>query len=144
MVTSATPITPHKPAAWTIMHERLLELSAAAGALVDGAPRVLGRVAERLAAYAAPLAGEAVGGTEPDAEEDGPVPSFATDIAPLFREHDKAAMRWAFDLGEAASVRQHAEAILDQVASGRMPCDAPWPPERVALFRRWVREGAPD
>jgi hypothetical protein len=53
-------------------------------------------------------------------------------------------MRWAFDLGEAASVRQHAEAILEQVAAGRMPCDGPWPPEQVARFRRWVQAGSPD
>jgi hypothetical protein len=53
-------------------------------------------------------------------------------------------MRWAFDLGEVASVRQHADAILEQVAAGRMPCDAPWPAERVALFHRWVRAGSPD
>ena len=53
-------------------------------------------------------------------------------------------MRWAFDLGEAASVRQHAEAILEQVTAGRMPCDAAWPPEPVALFRRWVQAGSPD
>jgi hypothetical protein len=53
-------------------------------------------------------------------------------------------MRWSFDLGEVASVRQHAEAILDQVAAGRMPCDGPWSAERVALFRRWVQAGGPD
>jgi hypothetical protein len=53
-------------------------------------------------------------------------------------------MRWAFDLGEVASVRQHAEAILEQVAAGRMPCDGAWSAERVALFRRWVQAGSPD
>jgi hypothetical protein len=62
----------------------------------------------------------------------------------LFTERDRAAMRWAFDLGEATSVRQHAEAILDQVAAGRMPCDAAWPAKRVALFRQWVQAGSPD
>jgi hypothetical protein len=53
-------------------------------------------------------------------------------------------MRWAFDLGEVASVREHADAILEQVASGRMPCDTAWPAERVELFRRWVQAGGPD
>jgi hypothetical protein len=53
-------------------------------------------------------------------------------------------MRWAFDLGEAASGRQHAEAILEQVSAGRMPCDAAWPSESVVLFRRWVLAGSPD
>jgi hypothetical protein len=51
-------------------------------------------------------------------------------------------MRWAFDLGEVASVRQHTDAILEQVAAGRMPCDAAWPAERVALFHRWYRPAA--
>ena len=72
------------------------------------------------------------------------MPSFARDIRPLFTERDRAAMRWAFDLGEVASVREHADAILGQVAAGRMPCDAAWPAERVALFRRWVQAGSPD
>ncbi len=70
--------------------------------------------------------------------------SFERDIRPLFTERDRAAMRWAFDLGEVASVRQHAEAILEQLAAGRMPCDAAWPAEQVALFRQWVQAGSPD
>ncbi len=74
----------------------------------------------------------------------GDTPSFARDIRPLFTDGDRAAMRWAFDLGDAASVREHAAAILEQVAAGRMPCDAAWPAERVALFRRWVQTGTPD
>ena len=57
---------------------------------------------------------------------------------------DRAAMRWSFDLWEVASVRQHAEAILDQVAAGRMPCYGPWSAEQVELFRRWVQAGGPD
>jgi hypothetical protein len=85
------------------------------------------------------------GGSDPSPYAgDAAVPSFERDIRPLFTERDRVAMRWAFDLGEVASVRQHAEAILKQVAAGRMPCDAPWPAERVALFRRWVEAGSPD
>jgi hypothetical protein len=53
-------------------------------------------------------------------------------------------MRWAFDLAEVASVREHADAILEQIAAGRMPCDVTWPAESVALFRRWVQAGSPD
>jgi hypothetical protein len=41
-------------------------------------------------------------------------------------------------------VREHADGILEQVAAGRMPCDAAWSPESVALFRRWVQAGSPD
>jgi hypothetical protein len=155
MLTSATPVTPHKPAAWTILGERLRELAEVCDGLTAGAPEVLSGVRQRLAAFAAPLgppgaavlepeAGVAAQAVQPPAGDATAVPSFERDIRPLFTERDRAAMRWAFDLGEAPSVRQHAEAILDQVAAGRMPCDAAWPAERVALFRRWVRAGRPD
>jgi hypothetical protein len=154
MLTSATPVTPHKPAAWTILGERLLELAEACDGLTAAAPEVLTGVCQRLAAFAAPLLPPDAAGRRPEAgmpalavdppAGGAPVPSFERDIRPLFTERDRAAMRWAFDLREVASVRQHAEAILEQVAAGRMPCDAAWPPERVALFRRWVQAGSPD
>jgi hypothetical protein len=153
MLTSATPVTPHKPAAWVILHERLLELAEVCDGLTAGAPEVLAGVRQRLATFAAPLGPPDAATREPEADlpalaVDPPasdataVPSFERDIRPLFTERDRAAMRWAFDLGEVASVRQHAEAILDQVAAGRMPCDGAWPPESIALFRRWVLAGA--
>jgi truncated hemoglobin YjbI len=71
-------------------------------------------------------------------------PSFARHIAPLFTERDRSSMGWAFDLGDAASVRQHAAAILAQVEAGRMPCYGRWPEDRVALLRRWVDTGMTD
>jgi hypothetical protein len=154
MLTSATPVTPHKPAAWSILGERLLELAEVCGGLTTRAPEVLAEVGERLAAFAAPLGTPAAAGREPQAAVpvravdppacEAAVPSFERDIRPLFSERDRAAMRWAFDLGEVASVRERADAILEQVAAGRMPCDAAWPPESVALFRRWVQAGSPD
>ncbi len=70
--------------------------------------------------------------------------SFERDIRPLFTGRDRASMRWAFDLRDVAAVREHADAILDQVASGRMPCYAPWPAEQVARFRQWVEGGRLD
>lgn len=73
----------------------------------------------------------------------GSTPSFARDIEPLFRERDRAAMRWRFDLGSYQDVRAHAQAILDRLANGSMPCDVPWPEEKVELFRRWVEGGMP-
>lgn len=69
------------------------------------------------------------------------MPGFAQDIRPLFRDRDVRAMKFAFDLGEYADVRAHADAIASQVASGDMPCDSAWPPEHVALFRQWMEEG---
>jgi Ferritin-like len=154
MLTSATPVTPHKPAAWSILGERLLELAEVCGGLTAGAPEVLAEVGERLAAFAAPLGPPGAAGREPGADvpapavsppaSDATVPSFERDVRPLFRQRDRAAMRWAFDLGEVASVREHADAILEQIAAGRMPCDVTWPAESVALFRRWVQAGSPD
>lgn len=69
--------------------------------------------------------------------------SFEQDIRPLFREKDREAMEGAFDLWDHEDVSEHADAILDAVASGGMPCDEAWPPERVALLKRWVEAGTP-
>jgi hypothetical protein len=68
--------------------------------------------------------------------------SFATDIKPLFREKDRNAMRRAFDLWDYADVVTHADAIAGQVRAGTMPCDGAWSEEQVAMFQRWVDEGA--
>ena len=69
--------------------------------------------------------------------------SFEQDIRALFREKDREAMEGAFDLWDHEEVSEHADAILEAVASGGMPCDEAWPPERVALLRRWVEAGKP-
>jgi truncated hemoglobin YjbI len=71
-------------------------------------------------------------------------PSFGRDIRPLFTDRDRASMAWAFDLWEVAAVREHAAAILDQLASGGMPCYGAWPAEQVAVFRRWMESGKLD
>jgi len=76
----------------------------------------------------------------PDANE--PV-SFETDVKPLFRERDRESMLAAFDLWSYDDVVQHADAILDQVQAGTMPCDSAWPKAHVDLFRRWAEGGKP-
>ena len=76
----------------------------------------------------------------PDANE--PV-SFETDVKPLFRERDRESMLAAFDLWSYDDVAQHADAILDQVQAGTMPCDSAWPKAQVDLFRRWAEGGKP-
>lgn len=73
-------------------------------------------------------------------------PSFATDIVGHFRDRDRNSMLFAFDLRRFEDVRDNATAILDRLLreageDGAMPCDGPWPAERVALFRRWVEGG---
>jgi truncated hemoglobin YjbI len=84
------------------------------------------------------------GGSEQSAAVVTGPPSFTRDIRPLFSDRDRAAMRWAFDLGEVAAVREHADAILDQLAAGRMPCYGAWPAEQVSLFRQWIYSGKLD
>jgi hypothetical protein len=72
---------------------------------------------------------------------DAAAPSFETDIKPLFRDKDRESMAKAFDLWSYEDVRSHADAILDQVSAGTMPCDGAWPPDRVELFRQWSESG---
>jgi hypothetical protein len=67
--------------------------------------------------------------------------SFSADIKPLFRQSDRAAMRGAFDLWSADDVRAHGAAIADRLRDGSMPCDGPWPADRVDLFEQWRAGG---
>jgi len=69
------------------------------------------------------------------------VPGFAADIRPLFRESDRTAMSRAFDLWSHEDVSAHAVAIAARLRDGSMPCDGPWPRERVSLFERWLEQG---
>jgi hypothetical protein len=69
--------------------------------------------------------------------------SFETDIGPLFRPDDADAMSWAFDLTSYEDVKTNAEDIYDRLADGSMPCDEPWPDERVQAFRDWIDAGSP-
>jgi hypothetical protein len=71
-------------------------------------------------------------------------PTFESDIKPLFRERDRGAMRAHFDLWSYDDVRANAAPILEEVSSGSMPCDAPWPKENVDLLRQWVDGGTPE
>jgi hypothetical protein len=68
---------------------------------------------------------------------------FEENIKPLFRERDRDSMRFAFDLWSLDHVSAHADAILDPIEAGTMPCDGAWPAERVAVFRRWIDAGKP-
>ena len=74
---------------------------------------------------------------------DQPV-SFAQHIKPLFRPKDRQSMAYAFDLWEVDDVRSNADAILDRLREGSMPCDGGWSSEEVELFGRWVATGMHD
>lgn len=68
---------------------------------------------------------------------------YETDIKPLFREEDRAAMDFIFDLWSYDDVKSDAAIILERLEDGTMPCDDPWPPEQVETFRAWVAEDCP-
>jgi len=70
-------------------------------------------------------------------------PGFARDIKPLFREEDRDAMDYIFDLWDYNDVSTHAENILERLDDGSMPCDEPWSTEQIDLFRRWIDAGKP-
>ena len=66
---------------------------------------------------------------------------FEIDVKPLFRERDRSSMEFAFDLWSADDVSENADAILDRLQAGTMPCDGAWPQAQVDLFARWVASG---
>jgi CDGSH-type Zn-finger protein/truncated hemoglobin YjbI len=68
---------------------------------------------------------------------------FERHIRPLFRRRDRQSMEFAFDLWSHADVSRHADAILDRLQAGSMPCDGAWPQERIDVFRRWIAAGKP-
>ena len=50
-------------------------------------------------------------------------------------------MTFAFDLWSYDDVSTHAEAILDRLRAGTMPCDGAWSEEQVGVFERWTASG---
>lgn len=77
----------------------------------------------------------------PSADE---TPTFEAHIKPLFRKMDRDSMKVAFDLWAHADVVKYAPKILARLEQGTMPCDGAWPPQRVAVFRRWMDDGMPE
>jgi hypothetical protein len=76
--------------------------------------------------------------------EAGDSVSFETDVKPLFRERDRQSMHAHFDLWSYEDVSQHADAILDRLQAGTIPCDGAWPKAQVDLFQRWAEGGMPS
>jgi hypothetical protein len=66
---------------------------------------------------------------------------FEDHIKPLFRDRDRKSMEFAFDLWSLEDVRANAQAILERVNAGTMPCDGAWPSEWVEAFERWTQTG---
>jgi hypothetical protein len=53
-------------------------------------------------------------------------------------------MQFAFDLWSYADVCTHANAILERLRNGSMPCDGAWPAERVDVFPAGLRREKPS
>jgi hypothetical protein len=70
-------------------------------------------------------------------------PGFESDIKALFNERDRGSMLSHFDLWSYTDVSENADAILQTVSTGSMPCYGQWPSEQVDLLRRWVEGGKP-
>jgi hypothetical protein len=70
-------------------------------------------------------------------------PSF-DEIRSLFRPMDVESMEPFFDLSSYEDVRAHAEEIASRLEDMTMPCDEPWPEERIQLFRDWMDAGMPE
>ena len=71
---------------------------------------------------------------------------FAADIRPLFRDGDIRCMKPAgIRLDDPAwmCVPANAQKVYGAVSTGKMPPDAPWPADRVSLFKRWMEAGCP-
>jgi hypothetical protein len=69
--------------------------------------------------------------------------SFAIDIRPLFRDSQDIDFMQGhgLDLSSYEDVQARAPEIYARLADGSMPCDEPWPPERLRLFKLWMDEG---
>jgi len=96
--------------------------------------------------------GSRVSALAPPGQDDEPRPAlpaagepvrYGQHIKPLFRRLDRQSMRFAFDLWSHADVSQHAQAILERLQVGTMPCDGAWPSEQIEVFQRWIDTGKP-
>ena len=67
--------------------------------------------------------------------------SYARDIRPLFRESDRDAMKFAFDLWDYNDVCTNAQDILERLSDGCMPCDGEWQEEQITQFQNWIDAG---
>ncbi|MDQ2759811.1 MAG: CDGSH iron-sulfur domain-containing protein [Actinomycetota bacterium] len=100
-----------------------------------------GAPGSRISALAPPPAAEAEVAEPvvlPAADE--PV-RFEKHIKPLFRPRDRQSMKFVFDLWAFDEVKVNADAILERLRNGSMPCDGAWPSEKIEVFERWVQTG---
>jgi hypothetical protein len=151
-------VMPHRKAAWALLEERIRdaasfcgrvqgiadervagELESVGNALRDVANSLSGHFGDWGATSRFVAPAKAPGTIElPGA---GETVGFDQHIKPLFRQRDRTSMMSAFDLWSYDDVRTHAQAILERVKAGTMPCDGAWPADRVEVFERWTAGG---
>jgi CDGSH-type Zn-finger protein/truncated hemoglobin YjbI len=93
--------------------------------------------------------GSRISALAPDRQADPPVVlpggdepvGFEQHVRTMFRHRDRQSMKFAFDLWSYDDVRANADAILERLANGSMPCDGAWPRDQVDAFSRWVDTG---
>jgi hypothetical protein len=67
---------------------------------------------------------------------------YVKDIRPLFRGTDVDAMKpRGLDLSSYEDVRGSADDILSRLQDGSMPCDGPWQPTDIDVFKQWIVDG---
>jgi tyrosinase len=72
-------------------------------------------------------------------------PTWENPIKSFFRQFDIDSMKDnGIDLGSYQDVKKHAKPIYERTAAGDMPCDEPWPADRVATFQQWKDAGCPE
>jgi hypothetical protein len=69
--------------------------------------------------------------------------SFERDIRPHFRDNPDidTLQSYGIDLSSYEDVKARVSKIYKTLADGSVPCDEPWPSERIALFKRWMQDG---
>jgi Ferritin-like len=161
-------LIPHREAAWALLEERLRDAVVFCRRLQGdaGGPlaTTLGPIGDALAEIADSLAAhfgewgavsrfgqpeERTPRPPPDrgavakVEQPGPDEpiSFDKQIKPLFRDGDQRSMKFAFDLWSYDDVKTNAQAILERLDNGTMPCDGAWPAEQITAFKRWLQSG---
>jgi hypothetical protein len=84
-------------------------------------------------------------GTFQPADGDAPATlTYSHDIRPLFRDMDITCMGPRgkhLDDPVWMCTPANAQRVFNAVSAHRMPPDAAWPPERVALFKQWMDQG---
>ena len=72
-------------------------------------------------------------------------PTWENPVKSFFRPFDVTSMKKkGIDLSSYDDVKKHASNIYDRVSAGDMPCDAPWPDDRVNTFKAWIDAGTPQ